>query len=75
MSPRTGRAIFVPLTDCWWEPTDDPKYYRRVEPCGEDCHHPVHAWHQERRRHLEVAEWLRAVAEDPTQNTNPEETP
>lgn len=35
------------------EPTDDPKWYRMVEECDDDCHHPVHAFgNPERLRHL-----------------------
>lgn len=35
------------------EPTDDPAWFRTVNECGADCHHPVHALgHPERLRHL-----------------------
>lgn len=35
------------------EPTDDPAWYQEVEPCGDDCHHPVHGLGRpERMRHL-----------------------
>ena len=35
------------------EPTDDPEWFRTVEPCEETCAHPVHAFgHPERLRHL-----------------------
>lgn len=34
-------------------PTDDPAYWRMIEACGDDCHHPVHAFgRSERMRHL-----------------------
>lgn len=34
-------------------PTDDPDYWQMIESCGDDCHHPVHAFgHPERIRHL-----------------------
>lgn len=33
-------------------PTDDPDYWQAIEDCNEDCHHPIHAFHPERRRHL-----------------------
>lgn len=59
-------ALFVPMTDEWWEPTDDPKRWRTVKPCGEECHHPIHAFgHPERRRHTEDADWIRANAAPP----------
>jgi hypothetical protein len=36
-------------------PTDDPDYWQMIQECGSDCHHPVHAFHPERRRHLIAA--------------------
>jgi hypothetical protein len=50
--------IYVPMTDGWWGPTDNPAYYRMVDPCDETCHHPVHAFNPERRRHIEESAWL-----------------
>lgn len=55
---RSAGAIFVPITDDWWEPTEDPDWYRTVDLCGTTCHHPIHAFHPERRRHLDEADFL-----------------
>ena len=52
------RRLWVEMTGEWWEPTDDPGYWRTVEPCGGDCHHPVHAFGAPRRRHLEATDWI-----------------
>lgn len=58
--------LYVPATGEWWEPTEDPAWWRTVEPCGDDCHHPVHAFgHPERIRHLEEAAWVKACAASP----------
>jgi hypothetical protein len=59
---ESDAAIYVPLTDGWWVPTDDPAWYRMAEPCTDTCHHPVHAFNPERRRHIEEAAWLRQNA-------------
>lgn len=49
---------YVPMDDATYEPTDDPAWWRDVNVCGDWCHHPVHAWHPERRHHLERASWV-----------------
>lgn len=58
-------TVYVPMTEVWWEPTDDPDWWRTVEPCDEDCHHPVHAFHPERRHHIEDAAWVLANVGSP----------
>lgn len=53
--------MYVPANDRTYAPTDDPKWWKDVEPCGSDCHHPVHAFgHPERLRHLETASVIRS---------------
>lgn len=50
--------LYVALTDEVWEPTEDPDWWRAVNLCDDRCHHPVHAWHPERRHHLEEAAFI-----------------
>ena len=46
----TGNA---PWTIPAVEKTEDPTWYRMLDLCDEECHHPVHAFgHPERMRHL-----------------------
>lgn len=33
------------------EPYDE-KFYKQLNDCDNDCHHPIHAFHPERRKHL-----------------------
>lgn len=33
-------------------PTDDPAYWQTIQECDASCHHPIHAFRPERRRHL-----------------------
>lgn len=55
-----GVRMFVPANDETYEPTDDPDWWKAVNVCGDDCHHPVHAFgHPERLRHLEAASVIR----------------
>lgn len=57
--PGAIDRVYVDETASWWEPTDDPAWWRTVDPCGDDCHHPVHAFgHPERLRHLEPASYV-----------------
>lgn len=37
---------------------EDPERYRMVRNCEDDCHHPIHAFHPERRQHTEDALWI-----------------
>lgn len=46
-------------------PTDDPDYWRDIEDCDDDCHHPVHAFNPERRRHLIPTEDAIMFAHEP----------
>lgn len=55
-------------------PTEDPDWYRTVDVCDDDCHHPVHAFRPARRRHLVEAGLARfATARGWTEP--PKETP
>lgn len=46
-------AVDAPWTIPAVEKTDDPAWYRMLDLCSDECHHPVHAFgHPERMRHL-----------------------
>lgn len=53
--PEQRVRVYVPANDRTYEPTEDPAWWRDVELCDQDCHHPVHAFRPERRHHLEQA--------------------
>lgn len=68
--PIPDDAVFVPSTDQWWEPIpSQPELYRTVAVCDDTCHHPVHAFRLERRRHTEEAAWILANAAAPQEKS------
>ena len=56
--PTEATRLWVEMTDQWWEPSEDPHYWRTVEPCDDTCHNPVHAFNAPRRHHIESAIWI-----------------
>lgn len=49
-------VVFLPQTDGWWIPTEDPGWWRMLTVCDETCHHPVHAFQSPRTARSHVIE-------------------
>lgn len=51
MNDKTVRPIqwTIPRVE---EKLDKEGYYRTLNDCDDNCHHPIHAFHPERKKHL-----------------------
>lgn len=52
-------------------PTDDPAYWQTIQECDASCHHPIHAFRPERRRHLIPTEDALHYRHEPLRDPTP----